>query len=50
MKTHIETPKNGRSQPKPARFSSVTGTPSSRSRAAIDARTRRATSPQYGIR
>ena len=34
MNTHIETPKNGRSQPKPARLSSVTGAPSSRSRAA----------------
>ena len=37
MKTHIEMPKNGRSQPRPARLSSVTGTPSSRSRAAITA-------------
>ena len=37
MNTHIETPRNGRSQPKPDSASSVTGTPSSRSRAATTA-------------
>ena len=37
MNTHIETPRNGRSQPKPARFSQRHREPSSRSRAATTA-------------
>ena len=38
MKTFIAAPSAGRSQPKPAMFSYVTGRPSSRSRAATTAK------------
>jgi hypothetical protein len=37
MNAHMEIPSSGRSQPNPAMFSNVTGTPSSRSRAATTA-------------
>ncbi len=49
MKTHSEAPRNGRSQPSPARFSSVTGACSSRSRAATTANEPIDIAP-YGIR
>jgi hypothetical protein len=49
MNTHIETPRNGRSQPNPARFCSVTGAPSSRSRAATTANAP-SDIAEYGIR
>ena len=48
-KNHMATPRNGRSQPKPARLSSVTGTPSSRSRAATTAN-EPSDIAEYGIR
>jgi hypothetical protein len=49
MNVHIAIPSTGRSQPKPARFSNVTGTPSSRSRAATTANDPRDIAA-YGIR
>ena len=49
MKATIETPSSGRSQPKPARLSSVTGRLSSRSRAATTAKAPTDIA-QYGIR
>jgi hypothetical protein len=38
MKVHMDAPSSGRSQPMPARSSTVTSWPSSRSRAAITAK------------
>ena len=49
MKVAIEMPSSGRSQPKPARFASVTGSPSSRSRAATTANAPTEIA-EYGIR
>ncbi len=49
MNSAIDAPRNGRSQPKPARLASVTGAPSSRSRTATTANAPRLMAA-YGIR
>ena len=49
MKSAIEAPRNGRSQPKPAMLASVTGARSSRSRIATTAKAPRLMAA-YGIR
>ena len=49
MNVAIEKPSSGRSQPKPARLSSVTGSPSSRSRATTTAKAPTEIA-EYGIR